>query len=70
MLDCQRVTHLCSAEQDRALGVGEKFSVGLHTLHCTGCRNYRRHLKFLRRAAQAYAAGAAVPDGELPDNKG
>lgn len=69
MLNCHQVTQLCSEEQDRALGVGEKMAVGMHTLVCKGCKNYRRQMKFLHLAAQAYAAGAAVPDDGIPGHK-
>lgn len=69
MLNCHQVTELCSAEQERPLGVGEKLAVGMHTMICKGCNNYRRQMKFLRLAAHGYADGAAVPDGGIPDNK-
>lgn len=69
MLNCHQVTQLCSEEQERALGIGEKLAVGIHTLQCRGCKNYRQQMKFLRLAAQRYAEGAAVPDDGIPDNK-
>lgn len=68
MLDCYRVTQLCSAEQDRRLDLGERFGLGLHTLHCTACRNFRRQMKFLRQATQRYADGAALPDEGAADH--
>lgn len=70
MLNCHQVTRLCSAEQDRALGVGEKLALGLHLLHCKACKNYRRQMKFLHLTAQRYAEGAALPDGEPPEHQG
>lgn len=69
MLNCHQVTQLCSAEQDRALSVGEKLAVGIHTLHCKGCKNYRKQMKFLHLTAQRYAEGAALPDDGIPGDK-
>lgn len=69
MLNCHQVTQLCSDEQDRALSVGEKLAVGMHTLVCTGCKNYRKQMKFLHQAAQAYAEGAAVADRQPPEHR-
>lgn len=63
MLNCNQVTHLCSEEQDRDLTLGEQLGVGMHTMMCKGCKNYRKQMKFLRMAAKRYAEGAAVLDG-------
>lgn len=67
MLNCQQVSHLCSEEQDRPLSIGEQLAVGMHTVVCTGCNNYRKQMKFLRETAQRYAAGAAVVDRQPPE---
>lgn len=66
MLNCHDATQLCSDEQDRELTTGERMGLGMHTLMCKGCSNYRKQMKFLRQAAKQYAEGAAVVEG-LPD---
>lgn len=68
MLNCHQVTQLCSAEQERELSLGEQLGVGMHTLMCKGCKNYRQQMKFLRLAAKRYAEGAALADDGLPDS--
>lgn len=65
MLKCVEVTELCSRELERPLRLAEQVSLGAHLMMCTGCSNYRRQMKVLRRIARAYAegqAGAEVPD--------
>lgn len=66
MLNCHDATQLCSAEQDRELTLGEKMELGMHTLMCTGCKNYRKQMKILRLAAQRYAEGAAIAADDSP----
>jgi hypothetical protein len=65
MLNCHDATQLCSDEQDRDLTLGERMGLGMHTLMCAGCHNYRKQMKFLRQAAQRYAEGGAL-DGNAP----
>lgn len=60
MLSCREVTEVCSAEMERPLRLGEQVSLRTHLMMCTGCRNYRKQMKVLRRAMQAYADGKAV----------
>lgn len=68
MLNCHQVTHLCSEEMERDLTLGEQMRVGMHTMMCRGCTNYRRQMKILRLAARRYADGAAVADdGSTPE---
>lgn len=66
MLNCHNATQLCSDEQDRELTMAERMGLGMHTMMCKGCKNYRKQMSFLRMAAKRYAEGAAVV-GELPD---
>jgi hypothetical protein len=65
MLNCHDATQLCSDEQDRELTLGERMGLGVHTMMCKGCNNYRRQMKFLRHAAQRYAEGESL-DGNAP----
>lgn len=67
MLNCHDATQLCSDEQDRELTMGERMGLGMHTMMCKGCSNYRKQMKFLRQAAKRYAEGAAVGVEGLPD---
>ncbi len=70
MLNCKEVTEVCSTEMERPLKLGEQVSLRMHLMMCTGCTNYRRQLRALRLASQAYAAGKAVnadPDGAAAD---
>ncbi len=60
MLNCRQVTELCSEEMERSLSSRERMSLGVHLLMCSGCTNYRKHMKTLRQVMQAYAEGRAV----------
>jgi len=60
MLNCRETTELCSQEMERPLGLGERMSLATHLMMCSGCTNFRKQMKALRRVAQAYAAGGAV----------
>lgn len=66
MLNCKEVTRLCSDEFERPLRLGERTSLQLHLMMCTGCANYRRQMQSLRQFAQGYAEGRA-PEGDLGD---
>jgi hypothetical protein len=67
MLPCSEVTRIYSEELERTLRLGERASVRLHRLACTGCTHYRRQLWALRRVMNAYADGEAPPLGNPPD---
>ncbi len=60
MLNCKKVTELCSEEMERSLRLREKMELGAHLWMCTACTNYRRQMKTLREFAKVYAAGQAV----------
>lgn len=57
MLNCHDATRLMSEEQERELGLKERMSLKLHVMMCSGCRNFGRHMHFLRSAMHAYAKG-------------
>lgn len=61
MLTCSEVTRIYSEELERPLRLGERASVRLHRLACTGCTNYRQQLWALRRMMNAYAHGEVPP---------
>ena len=54
MLNCHKATRLMSESQDRPLRMGEKLSLGFHTLLCSGCRNCEKQMQFLRRASEHF----------------
>lgn len=60
MLSCKQVTELSSRELEQPLRAGEKLQVITHVMMCAGCRNFRRQLLTLRRAARDYADGRAA----------
>ncbi|MEF8697997.1 MAG: zf-HC2 domain-containing protein [Candidatus Accumulibacter sp. UW26] len=63
-MKCEDAVRLMSAEMDRELCRGERFSLRLHQIVCLGCRRYRQHLSFLREACRRQASGneSAPPD--------
>jgi len=52
MLSCKEATRLLSEAQDRKLVLPEKLQLEIHLAMCTGCRNYRRQMSFLREACR------------------
>jgi predicted anti-sigma-YlaC factor YlaD len=72
-MNCQHATALMSQGMDRALGTQERVNLRVHTLMCSGCRNYRQQLQVLRDAARQMAHGfVPLPDAtdELNDGSG
>lgn len=62
MMNCRQAARLLSEAMDRPLTRGERLALRLHTLLCSGCRNYRRQLAFLRQACRRRATGDATPE--------
>lgn len=58
MLNCQQVTRLYSASQERPLTLQERMSLKMHVMMCSGCRNFGKQMLTLRHVARAYAKGA------------
>jgi len=54
MLRCKEATHLLSEGQDRKLGAGEQLQLRLHLAMCSGCRNFRAQMDFLRAACRGF----------------
>ena len=63
---CTNITRLLSDALDRSLTTGEWLAIRLHLPSCSGCRNYRKHIRLLRMAAHVTSgiAGADGVDGE------
>lgn len=62
MLNCREVTQLFSEAQERKLGLKEKLSLQVHTMMCSGCRNFGSQMQILRQIARTYAKGGAGAD--------
>lgn len=72
MIDCREAAVLSSAELDRRLRRGERFSLWLHRLVCPACRLYKRQLEAMRRVARRFGeapadSGVASPPARLDD---
>jgi len=63
MLSCKEVTEICSLEMEQPIALGQRLGLGLHLMMCSGCTNYRRQMRVIRRAMLAYADGVAVSTG-------
>jgi predicted anti-sigma-YlaC factor YlaD len=60
MLNCDKVTQLCSDELERPLSLWERASLKMHIMMCKGCANYRRQTSEIRRAMHRYSEGRAI----------
>jgi predicted anti-sigma-YlaC factor YlaD len=49
---CKNITRLLSDALERSLTTRERLAVQLHLPTCSGCRNYRKQISFLRTAAR------------------
>lgn len=59
MKNCREITRLLSEAQERELTLNERASLRLHTMICSGCRNFGRQVDILRDISRAYSRGAA-----------
>ncbi len=72
MLSCEKVTQLCSQELERPLELRERAAMRAHLMMCSGCTNFRKQMKLLRRITHAYAdgEGESAEPGEPSGNPG
>lgn len=56
-MNCREATRLMSEAHDRELDMRERMALRMHTLMCSGCTNYRKHLDFISRAARELREG-------------
>jgi len=56
-MNCLEATQLMSASLEREISLSERMSLGVHTMMCKGCHNYRQQMGTLRTVARAYAKG-------------
>ena len=71
MLSCHQATRLASDAQERPLTFKEKVSLKMHTMMCSGCRNFENSMNTLRKAMQGFASGdyGSTDKHDNPDNK-
>jgi hypothetical protein len=63
MLSCKEVSLLLSKTCDQELAWRERLAVRLHLLYCRGCRQFGKHLQFLRAVGRRLAQSDTLPDG-------
>jgi len=63
MMNCRQATQLMSEAMDRRLSIVEHFRLRMHSSMCSGCRNYRQHMRLLR------AASEHVKQGRIQENE-
>lgn len=56
MLSCKEATRLISAARDRNLSLGERLSLRLHLMMCSGCLNYDQQINFLHEICRHHPA--------------
>lgn len=54
MRSCRAISVLVSQGLDKKLSLRERFSVWLHVMMCTRCRNFQTQSRFIRKAARRY----------------
>jgi len=64
MLSCKDITHLLSESQDRKLAVSERLRLEMHLAMCTGCKNFKGQMAFLRKACRRYTQANGGQDKE------
>ena len=52
MLNCKQAAVLMSQGMDKELGMRQKMSLQMHLMMCSGCRNFRAQMEFLRQGCQ------------------
>lgn len=67
---CKTVSRLASESMERQLTLGEWLVMKTHLCLCGACRRFKKHLRFLRRAARLFDEewpGKAKLRGETRD---
>lgn len=57
MINCRESTRLLSEEQERELSRKEQIALRFHTLICSHCRRFGKHITIIRQAARRFAKG-------------
>ncbi len=58
MMNCQQATRLMSEAQERPLSLKEQAELKVHTLICSGCRQFGQQMLLLRQLTR----GTRKPD--------
>ena len=53
LLTCKEATQLLSNDMDGETTLHERNRLRMHLITCSGCRNYRRDLQWMRRACRS-----------------
>ncbi|GAB4118072.1 MAG: zf-HC2 domain-containing protein [Sideroxydans sp.] len=69
MMNCREATQLMSEAQERELALKERMALGMHTLMCKGCHNYKQQMTALRKITRAYAKGVNEAEEEQGGGK-
>ncbi|MBK5970215.1 MULTISPECIES: zf-HC2 domain-containing protein [Thiorhodovibrio] len=56
-MNCKEATHLMSEDLDRPLRWHEQVALRFHLMMCSGCRNFRTQIGFLRAAIRLRSGG-------------
>lgn len=69
MLNCEMATRLYSESQERKLSFKERMALKMHSLACSGCRNFDEQMSTLRSVSRTYAKDAdeSAEDFAKPD---
>lgn len=54
MRSCRDISTLVSQGLDKKLSWHERFTVWMHVMMCTRCRNFQKQTQFIRKAARHY----------------
>ncbi len=54
MRSCRDISALVSRGLDKKLSLRQRFSVWLHVMMCSRCRNFQTQSQFIRKAARRY----------------
>lgn len=65
MMTCKEAAALLVAQEDRALGLGDKFGVRLHLLICKACPRFEKQLTIMRYGMQQWRNYSDDSGGEL-----
>ena len=50
MLNCKQATALMSQRMDKELAIRQKMGLQMHLMMCSGCRNFKTQMEFLRQS--------------------
>ncbi|MFK4752673.1 zf-HC2 domain-containing protein [Oceanobacter antarcticus] len=69
MMNCREATRLMSEAQERKLTLAESAELKIHTLICSGCKNFGLQMQTLRGLMHSFAQDDE-PKNKKSDSKG